>query len=112
MAGMVRLTIADTGVGIVPERLEMLAEQLDFETGTKAKSARSDILEMRHVVEKGTDIGQSNGGPSPEKTVGVGLYIAKEIISGHGGSIWVKSEGAEKGTTVVIELPVAESQSQ
>jgi len=36
---------------------------------------------------------------------GIGLYVASEIVKGHKGKIWVKSEGKNKGTTFFVELP-------
>lgn len=38
---------------------------------------------------------------------GLGLYVAKRIIDDHGGKIWAKSEGADKGSVFFVELPVA-----
>ena len=38
--------------------------------------------------------------------VGLGLSIAKELVSAHNGSISVHSDGAGKGTAVVVRLPV------
>jgi len=38
---------------------------------------------------------------------GLGLYIVKNIIDGHHGTIEVKSAGPDKGTEFVISLPVA-----
>lgn len=35
---------------------------------------------------------------------GLGLYISKQIIDLHGGSIWVESEGRNKGSKFVIRL--------
>ncbi len=40
------------------------------------------------------------------KGTGLGLYWVKEIIKTHGGKIYVKSEGAEKGTAFCFELPI------
>lgn len=36
---------------------------------------------------------------------GLGLFIVKEIVEGHGGSIWYESE-INKGTTFFVSLPI------
>jgi signal transduction histidine kinase len=40
------------------------------------------------------------------KGSGFGLYVAKKIVSAHGGRIWAESEGEGKGSTFVVELPL------
>ena len=37
--------------------------------------------------------------------VGIGLYLARLVAEGHGGSIVLRSDGEDKGTTVTMELP-------
>jgi PAS domain S-box-containing protein len=37
--------------------------------------------------------------------LGLGLFIAKQIVSGHGGRIWVEGE-REEGATFHVELPI------
>jgi len=37
---------------------------------------------------------------------GLGLLIVKEIVNAHGGTVEVKSEGRDKGTTFIITLPL------
>jgi signal transduction histidine kinase len=39
------------------------------------------------------------------KGTGLGLYIAKEIITAHKGKIWAESEGVGKGSVFYVELP-------
>jgi two-component system, NtrC family, sensor histidine kinase KinB len=75
--GTVRFTITDTGKGI-------------------AKEYHSRIFEKFFQVP--------DSGP---KGTGLGLYIAREIVWGHGGQIGVESEPG-KGSTFWFTLPTAE----
>ncbi|MEK7585460.1 MAG: ATP-binding protein [Patescibacteria group bacterium] len=35
---------------------------------------------------------------------GLGLYVAKQIVEGHGGKIWAESEGAGQGSQFIVEI--------
>jgi signal transduction histidine kinase len=72
----VRFGVSDTGAGIDPERLD-------------------EIFERFHQLDS-TD----------RRGVGLGLYISKSIVQGHGGKIWVESE-LGKGSTFYFTLPVS-----
>ncbi len=75
----VQITIKDTGVGIKPETLPKL-----FQKFSRAEDAsKANIL--------GT---------------GLGLYVAKQLITAQGGKVWAESEGEGKGSTFVVELPL------
>jgi signal transduction histidine kinase len=73
----VRITIADTGVGISPEQLPHIFDKF-YQADNQAQAAT-----------KGT---------------GLGLAIAKEIVEGHGGQIAVEST-VGRGTTFTVTLP-------
>jgi signal transduction histidine kinase len=47
---------------------------------------------------------QSNSGSHPSANIGLGLFIAREIVKGHNGIIKVKSSEGD-GTVFVIHLP-------
>lgn len=74
-----KITITDTGVGIPPEEIGAL-----FEKFKRARGANK-------VNTSGT---------------GLGLYVAKQLIEGHGGAIRIESDGVGKGSRFIIELPI------
>lgn len=77
--GFVVLTVADTGIGIAPEKI---GEVFD----TFERSGRATSHEY--------------GG------TGIGLAIAKNLVELHGGSIWAESETG-KGTVFHVKLPAS-----
>lgn len=81
-AGLIQVTIADTGPGIAPEHLPHL-----FERFYRVESDRARQGSSHH------------GG------AGLGLAIAHEIARSHGGILTVQSELGQ-GTTFFVEFPV------
>lgn len=77
-----RISVTDTGCGIAEENLPQVFERL-------------------FQVENGGDEMMGAG-------LGLGLSIAKEIVSLHDGKIWAESTLGE-GSTFAFELPIAKS---
>ncbi len=73
-----RVTVEDTGVGILPEDKDRL-----FEKFVRSK-------ETAKMVTSGT---------------GLGLYVGKNFVEAHGGRIWAESEGQGQGARFIVELP-------
>jgi signal transduction histidine kinase len=73
----VLVTVTDTGHGIAPELLPKLFEQYQRDSATASKI-------------EGT---------------GLGLFIAKEIVTANHGEIWAESGGTGKGSKFCIKLP-------
>jgi signal transduction histidine kinase len=73
----VRISVIDTGVGIPKETIEQLFK----------KFSRADAQKMNLL---GT---------------GLGLYLAKVFVEAHHGTIWAESDGEDKGSRFIIELP-------
>lgn len=78
------LTVADSGVGIPPEELDLVAGR--FYRG-------------------------SNAGALAPSGAGLGLHIATSIIEAHGGAIEVESEQG-RGTRVTVRLPLCQESDQ
>lgn len=70
------LTITDMGIGMSPGLLEKIFNRF----------------------ERGVDLNEVSG-------LGLGLYISRQIVEGHGGKIEALSEGVGLGTTIRITLP-------
>jgi signal transduction histidine kinase len=77
--GSVRVSVADTGVGIAPEDL---SDIFDKYAQARSRATRS---------EKGT---------------GLGLYITRQLVELHGGRIEVQSE-VGKGSVFSFTIPIA-----
>jgi signal transduction histidine kinase len=75
-----QVRVVDTGVGIEPDALPRL-----FQPFSQAEP----------------------GVPRTEGGTGLGLYICRGIVDGHGGRIWAESEGKGRGATMVFTLPLA-----
>jgi signal transduction histidine kinase len=80
-APMLRLEVADQGVGIPPAEVGRVFEKFHRVEGDLRKKVRGS---------------------------GLGLAITRAIVEGHGGTIWVESE-LGKGSTFKFTLPVAEA---
>ncbi len=79
----VELSISDTGIGLTKEEMDKLFTRF-------GKIERyGDGLE--YIDIQGT---------------GLGLYISKEIIDLHEGTIRAESEGRSKGSTFIVKLPL------
>ena len=75
------ISVQDTGVGIPPEHL-------------------ANLFTRFYRVDKSRS--RNAGGGS-----GIGLTIAKHLIEGHGGRIWVESRGEGQGSTFTFSLKIA-----
>jgi len=78
-AGYVIVRVIDRGIGIVAGDEERIFERFH----------RSD-----------TRLSRSTAG------VGLGLYITRNIIEGHGGRIWAESPGPGRGSVFTVLLPI------
>ncbi len=76
--GDVELRVRDEGIGIPPESLAQLFQPF----------ARASNATARHY-----------GG------LGLGLFICREIVQRHGGTIWAESPGAQQGSSFHVRLP-------
>lgn len=73
------ISVKDTGAGIPP-------------------GSRAEIFDSFFASSKTV--------PQTHKGIGIGLIIAKNIISAHGGGLWAESEGEGKGSVFSIIVPV------
>jgi len=77
--GTIRLSVADSGIGIASENLPR-------------------IFEKFFVVDA--------AGAGGRRSLGLGLSIVKSFAEAHRGRIWVESEGLGRGSKFLVEMPV------
>jgi signal transduction histidine kinase len=82
--GRAEIKVSDTGVGIPPEM-------------------QSRIFEIFAQVED--HLTKAQGG------LGIGLALAKQLVTLHGGAIEVASAGQDLGSTFTVKIPIAAEQS-
>jgi signal transduction histidine kinase len=76
--GAAKIEISDEGIGIPAD----------------------DLPDLGHPFIRGA------GRASTFAGMGVGLYVARLVAEGHGGSLQLESAGDGKGTTVKVKLPL------
>jgi signal transduction histidine kinase len=79
LASALRFSVNDNGIGITPEDMK----RLFTEGGHGKESIKTNV-----------------------NSTGYGLFVAKSVVTAHGGKIWAESEGEGKGSTFVVELPL------
>ncbi|WP_445636443.1 DICT sensory domain-containing protein [Nostoc sp. DSM 114161] len=82
---MVEVTVADTGRGIEPNRLEIVFDRFYQEEGA---------------------LRRTTGG------TGLGLAICRQIVNGWGGEIWAKSAGKDQGSEFHFTIPIVQSSQE
>mgnify|MGYP000712858479 FL=1 len=78
---MVEVTVADTGRGIEPNRLEIVFDRFYQEEGALRRTA---------------------GG------TGLGLAICRQIVNGWNGKIWAESNGKDQGSQFHFTIPIVQ----
>ncbi|MBD2629467.1 DICT sensory domain-containing protein [Trichormus variabilis] len=82
---MVEVTVADTGRGIEPNRLEVVFDRFYQEEGALRRTA---------------------GG------TGLGLAISRQIVAGWGGKIWAESIGKDQGSQFHFTIPIVQGSAE
>jgi CheY-like chemotaxis protein len=81
LGAIVRLVVSDTGQGIDPEFLPL-------------------------VFDRFRQAATTSSGKAPRTGLGLGLAIVRHLVEAHAGVVRAASEGAGKGATFTVELPV------
>jgi len=81
----VRVSVTDNGIGLAPDQLERI-----FEPYVQASADAAAFPEG----------------------LGLGLSVARRLINLHGGTIHARSEGSDRGSTFVVELPLCDPSAQ
>lgn len=86
---IVEIVVQDSGIGIVKDQLEKIFEGFHH-LGDESVHSTSKT--------------KFRGGG-----IGLGLYISRQIIEDHRGKIWAESDGENKGSRFIINMPISQS---
>ena len=86
----------------------------DLEYGERdSKKKKEDELVIVSIKDKGKGIDEeilprlfNKFVTKSDQGIGLGLFIAKNIIEAHGGRIWAQNNKNEKGATFSFSLPL------
>lgn len=78
-SGSIRVIVSDTGIGMDQEEIDMIFNK--FQRGR----------EVSHYHTDGT---------------GLGMYIGRKVVEAHKGRIFAESDGKNKGSRFILELPI------
>ncbi len=87
--------------GKVTVQAERIGDELRFAVRDTGEGIPKDMLEA--IFERFLQVAKHD-----RRGVGLGLYISRCIVSGHGGRIWAESRIGE-GSTFFFTLPIAEA---
>lgn len=90
------------GTGRVELRVHDLDRELVVEVSDNGEGIAPEHID--HVFEKF----YSADGERARGSLGLGLFIATQIVEQHGGRLWVKSEGKGRGTSFYFSVPKSE----
>lgn len=79
IADSIRVTASDTGIGVLASEMPHIFTKFSRGKNTKRLNATG---------------------------IGLGLYVGKFVIESHDGRIWAESEGEDKGSRFIFELPI------
>ena len=82
---MLEVTVADTGRGIEPNRLEIVFDRFYQEEGA---------------------LRRTTGG------TGLGLAICRQIVNGWDGKIWAESTGKDQGSQFHFTIPIVQGSQE
>lgn len=82
-ADSAQICVRDTGIGLAPDQLESI-----FNLYAQAEQC---------------------GGARAAGGLGIGLFVARQLVTAHGGTILASSPGRNRGSEFVVSLPLAAS---
>jgi len=84
--------------GLEGSRIELRVRAVDHRAVLEVRNQTDGYIDCTRCFERGTRFSSKVEGG------GYGLFLAKQIVEAHGGTIWCRKEG--KIVTMTVELPL------